>query len=444
MTDDGVGGPRHAAPSVAPPWLLRALLLAVAVWTASFSVTFNVVGNALLKAGAVLCTVGWLVVMGLDRTALRATLRAHARILALIAVFFLWVFASVLWAADQGRVVSELWKQALVIEVFLIVLTVARTRSDVLVLVLGWAVGGVLLAASAIGSSKVATESVIDPLTTVSNRFAGAAGDPNVLAIGVVAAAILLCGLAAAVTSTRSRWFLLCPVPLLAVVAAGSSSRGGAVAALVAVVTAAMLLRRNVRHVVLVLVPVTVAATAWFIASPVSWTRITAFGEGSNGRGDLWKVAERLIVDHPLLGVGADNFRTLAPTLSMQVGPLENATVVDGNHVVHNAYLQYAVETGLVGLALFIAILALSVRDGLRASRLFDRSQDPAFATLTRCVVIATAAMLAGSMFISGGREYRVWALLAFGPVLLRLATRQLTSDGGAAQSTPSIGLSGR
>lgn len=66
-----------------------------------------------------------------------------------------------------------------------------------------------------------------------------------------------------------------------------------------------------------------------------------------NERQDVWGEAFRLIREHPLLGVGSGAFRTAA---------------VGVNKVGHNIVLGLLAEVGPLGLALFVAILVITVR----------------------------------------------------------------------------------
>ena len=147
--------------------------------------------------------------------------------------------------------------------------------------------------------------------------------------------------------------------------------------------------------------------------------------------------------DNPVNGVGLNNFVVHSADYVREPGNLENTVlVVERPHVPHNTYLQILAETGVVGLVLFVAFCAGCVRAALLAARRFEARGEWALGALARGVVVATASILAASMFLSAATDKRLWILLAFGPVLLGLANRT-TSNSPAAGAPPS-GLTAR
>jgi O-antigen ligase len=93
--------------------------------------------------------------------------------------------------------------------------------------------------------------------------------------------------------------------------------------------------------------------------------------------------------------------------------------------VVHNVYLQMLVEVGIVGLALFLIVVANSLAASMRAARRFERREDYESAALGRAVFVGLIAALVASFFISNGSGFQIWVLLALGPLLLRNAEAQ-------------------
>jgi O-antigen ligase len=79
------------------------------------------------------------------------------------------------------------------------------------------------------------------------------------------------------------------------------------------------------------------------------------------GRWELWDAAFRMILSHPLLGVGVGNFPDVAPTYS-SVAAFMNYELGEGAATTHNIFLSMASELGLVGLALFLGVLFLAFR----------------------------------------------------------------------------------
>ena len=71
----------------------------------------------------------------------------------------------------------------------------------------------------------------------------------------------------------------------------------------------------------------------------------------NHGRIELWTVALQMFRDHPLLGVGNNNFRTLFDSYHPEKVLWEHNW---GS--AHNIYLHYLAERGIVGLASLLAL----------------------------------------------------------------------------------------
>lgn len=64
----------------------------------------------------------------------------------------------------------------------------------------------------------------------------------------------------------------------------------------------------------------------------------------------LWRIAARLFLAHPLLGVGADNFRLV-------YGDREGLPIWDPTYHTHNMFIEFFVSAGLLGGAAFLWLL---------------------------------------------------------------------------------------
>ncbi len=119
--------------------------------------------------------------------------------------------------------------------------------------------------------------------------------------------------------------------------------------------TAAPRLRRLVVASVLVLG----LATAVTIASSGPTSRL---GDGlASGRYDLWRVAALEFADHPVQGVGADNFAVAyARERNRGEEPL----------YPHSIELRLLSQTGVVGTGLFVGFLAFAVAAALRSRKI--------------------------------------------------------------------------
>lgn len=405
-----------------------------AAWTISFFIPFFAVGNALLKVGLAATVFSFLLAWFADAGAIRARIRVGAPFLLAGVALLAWLAATTIWAPDASLAVSQLWKYGISLGIFA-ALTVAVGSEGGVRLIAGAFVAGA--AVTAVCGLLGISGGPVNALPGQS-RVQGGAGDPNVLAAAVLAAAVLAGGL---IPGTRRPWarvLLLASIAVFGLTLAGTESRGGAIAAIV-VLVAALLVMRGRRGAVLGLaLGGLIAATAWFLASPEGFERLTDFNDRGNGRNELWRIAWEMFTSHPLQGVGLQNFVPQAPDYVLHPGALQFIhLIIERPVVVHNIYLQFLAETGLVGLVLFLAVVALSLTASLRAARIYEALGNRAFADLCRCVFLAVVALLTAGFFISSGVDYKLWALLGLGPASL-LLTR---NAGGVALAAEAPGV---
>lgn len=158
---------------------------------------------------------------------------------------------------------------------------------------------------------------------------------------------------------------------------------------------------------------------AGVVAVPgVYWDRVrTLIDRGAAGTPDfaimtrieMMKAALRLGLEHPLFGVGIDNFMYYAPRFTPY--PL----------VVHSAYLQIFSELGVVAFAVLAGIVAYNMTI---VARLMGRTDDPPAAQLGRALLMQQAAVLVTALFIPVAYEMTFWFTLAF-PAIAEYAYRR-------------------
>ncbi len=139
------------------------------------------------------------------------------------------------------------------------------------------------------------------------------------------------------------------------------------------------------------------AAAAAGAEAPHEIRRAIAERSWRPGRAELWAIALRLFLAHPLLGVGPDNFRWL-------YGPVSGHSVWDTRVFSNSLYLELLATVGLVGFTAFALVMAKAL-SGLRR-RVRSGPQSLEAATL--------AASLVGFL-VHGLFDY----LLAFTPIYL-------------------------
>ncbi|MDQ7849472.1 MAG: O-antigen ligase family protein [Armatimonadota bacterium] len=253
--------------------------------------------------------------------------------------------------------------------------------------------------------------------------------------LGMTLAVALTLTVALAVTGLlRGRWTA---GALTAVLLAGlilTRSRGGWLGAAVGVTLAILLgaprparLRLLLWTAVLTVAGLTLLAR-WPALGGDICSLVRPEAEANRSRLLIWRAIPRMVADHPLLGTGYGTFVQAYPRYR-----LPEATELYPPFA-HNLWLNFAVETGLVGLA---ALLALCVV-GLRAAWQWVQSSPPqsegrgaAVAVFAALLVLLTTQMFDGSI-MSVHLGFGFLALLILGPVGIRAAETPLYRPGDA------------
>jgi O-antigen ligase len=220
------------------------------------------------------------------------------------------------------------------------------------------------------------------------------------------------------------RWAFAACVPILGLALLRADSQGGLVALAVAAVFAAFFggpARRVIAPVV----------TGLLLLGLVNYTLLSPpslLTEGGASRADLWEVAIEVAQDHPLVGVGAGGFTQVEPTYAASNLSLLRVDLVNKAYPTHNTFLTMLTDYGMVGLALFVALVALALLLGVQAAWAFARADQRELELLARGVVAAVIAMLTAYMFISAQYEKQLWLLIGFAAALSTLA-RSVTAS---------------
>ena len=155
------------------------------------------------------------------------------------------------------------------------------------------------------------------------------------------------------------------------------------------------------------------------LAPPVYWQRLTTLGTLADAASQDWSVnlrlralrtAWQLFAQHPLLGVGPGNF-------------VERGAVgVPTRIVVHNAYVEVLVGTGLPGLAAFLGMLGAAARGLWPGRRPSARGGEAdGLRTLRACFGLSLVSAMTSALFLSIMHRYLLWVPAAAGLAAARL-----------------------
>ncbi|MXO60719.1 hypothetical protein GRI89_14345 [Altererythrobacter salegens] len=163
---------------------------------------------------------------------------------------------------------------------------------------------------------------------------------------------------------------------------------------------------------------------------------------GYDERAAFEKAAKSMWSDHPF-GVGANEYVVVANTAgyNANAGVIWNASSRSTN--VHNVYLLVGAETGWLGFATFVALLAWPVFRGLNYA--FSRRKDPR-GDIVLGATIAIAITMVHGLYEWVHVMYQEQYMMAIGLGIVAGAIRQRTKEVSASvrnNTAPSLGLAG-
>jgi O-antigen ligase len=153
---------------------------------------------------------------------------------------------------------------------------------------------------------------------------------------------------------------------------------------------------------------------------------------------DTWSIARRVWEEHPVAGVGVGNFTVVEQAfLSDQINLYSARKLHNIDIVAHNTYLDVLTQLGLIGFALFGALLAMTIVPATRAVGRLDVDA-PQVALTVRGLVAALVTLLAAYFFVSQMYSKQLWLLLgvlAAVPTLVRAAERARPAEPTGVQA---------
>jgi O-antigen ligase len=229
-------------------------------------------------------------------------------------------------------------------------------------------------------------------------RFAALDTDPNTLAMTLALAIPMAWYLSATSRNATLRW--ACRVYILVglVAVALTASRGGMLATIVALLIVPLTMTRlspgRLAMAITVLAVSGAAAVAYVptqIIERLATTGTEVEDMSLGGRFGIWKSGVRALTARPLTGYGTGMWRS---AVSPWLGP--------NPQVAHNSFLSVAVETGLVGLFLYLAMF-FAVFRATRRLPLLER----------RYALVQLGTLVVAMMPLSWDDQKAAWFTLA-------------------------------
>ena len=340
-----------------------------------------------------------------------------------------WAVFSGLWAASTEAYLLGLAKMA--VAVCVLVVTAFTLR--------GPAVFTSMMRSYVVAASLMCLPATLQALA--GQRAVGLAGGPNAFASALVLAPLALVYLARLRGFRQSRALLFCCAPVLAWGVIASGSRAGLLALLLAgfLVVYDLAPKESRGRVVLasalVMVVSLTGALSFSEQAADRFAPRGAIEDGGAGRVDLYLVAIRQVEDAPLQGMGLLNFGSQVADLLAKEPGVQNPSVsgvggaVDESKPVHNLYLDYLVNLGIVGLALYLWTVGRAM---IAARWCPDEWRGPANTLVLQMLAVVSFAMFFGSAI----NNKHLWILIGISIAMHALPARRSATGSARVSRT--------
>ncbi len=272
-------------------------------------------------------------------------------------------------------------------------------------------ISGMMVALVALSNKANGIGLVEETRVTIGRELGSVLGDPNDLALVLMFPAAFAASLC--VSPKLSIWSrLLGLVGLIAVFAAviATQSRGG----LLGIVT--VLAVFGYRYIKSKALLGAIGAVGLVLLYAVAGISDRASGgaaesgvdESAMGRLYAWEAAFNMALDHPILGMGLDNFYYNYYFYSPHWDGL--------NHAVHSTWFGVLAETGFVGLGVFIYMIVVMIRSSLASLKqisLHLEQVPPAVYAAAQAIIAGLLGTVVSGTFLTQGFTWPIYILVA-------------------------------
>jgi O-antigen ligase len=153
------------------------------------------------------------------------------------------------------------------------------------------------------------------------------------------------------------------------------------------------------------------------------------------GRLELWESAINLTLEHPLTGVGTECF----PFAHFQSRERAGESFLRWQYT-HNSFLQVASEVGLIGFAIFLAMILRSLLAFARAAAMggkWSSGEQLQASVLGGLMLLGFSGLLVTGFFLSQG--YSIFFTLYFALAAIMRRVQADLSAGPAASANPGL-----
>ncbi len=327
----------------------------------------------------------------------------------------LWGLTSALWAMNPPGLFTALLLLVQLVAVYILVVNLVSSVKRVqTVLAIITAVSLVL---ALLAVARTLSGGAIGGRVNLG-RIIG--GDPNTQAAFFLPSATLLMILFSRETRLRQKSLLLLGLSVMMLGILATASRG-AIVALAVVVGLGIIIDPKLWQVALPASLVGVAALRFLPQTLMERLEaMVTLSDRGGGRVDIWLVALRIIRAHPALGVGLNGFASAFDRYLPETAGLIRD--IGTFRASHNIFLNVQSELGVIGLALFLVFIGITLSSGLVAVVNCRRAGLLHLEGLALAAWLSVVAMLVVGLFLDVQYRKLFWLLLALAEVMRRLS----------------------
>jgi len=155
--------------------------------------------------------------------------------------------------------------------------------------------------------------------------------------------------------------------------------------------------------------------------------------ESGASRAYLFRQSVIFSIEHPVVGVGPDQFSNFEGKTRLSEGKLGNW------HVTHNSWTQVSSECGFPALLFFVAGLGSAV---LLVNRMYREARQKGFTDIANacfCYLLGMAGYLTAMTFLSGAYLFTLPAMIGLSCSMSIVAMRQMQKSGVPSRSPAGV-----
>lgn len=240
--------------------------------------------------------------------------------------------------------------------------------------------------------------------------------NPGELAVQMVVFAPIALYFTIGIKSYLKRWqmFVMYLMPITAVLTnIAANSRGAQLALAVQLVVMIGMAKQRFKTLLALAI---VGYVGLQLLPPEQMARFEVAGDDATSiqRTLYWEHGWQMVKDHPVFGIGYFNFSQYYTTYHFDDIVLDMLERRGQAELPHNIFIQVGTDTGFVGLAIFIALMAFSIWRMFKLQKEAEAKGDPFFLNLSKGMSVAIIGYIVAGQFVTIAYYPYLWIHLVF------------------------------